>query len=332
VEELRAMLSVSRAAAAVFPARFRGIDHMPTYRDLSKATPALRTLVAIDGGSGDGVLSWRDLLAEGAGAGNEGAALNWLRPSPDDVCQLFLARDAHGELRGTLHTANTLGAAVEAVIRGQRLTSADRIHSAASPTHQLGFLLGVRLPIRLGAVAVLQDTWEPDAFLRLVEEERISVTFGGRPVLAGVLDVLERGANDIGTLRLLGVSGTPLPVALAQQAVRRLPGRVSPLWGSSEAGIVTGVLPGAPAEKVITSAGCPYPSMEVVARDGDGTTLPPGAEGALWVRGASLFAGYLQGRRFTKQFVDAEGWFNTGALGMLDADGYVSVHGPTAVT
>jgi acyl-CoA synthetase (AMP-forming)/AMP-acid ligase II len=174
--------------------------------------------------------------------------------------------------------------------------------------------------------------WEPDAFLRLVEEERISVTFGGRPVLAGVLDLLERGADDGGTLRLLGVSGTPLPAALAQQAVRRLPGRVSPLWGSTEAGLVTGILPGAPAEKSIATAGRPYPPMEVVARDGDGATLPPGEEGALWVRGASLFAGYIQGRRFTKQFVDAEGWLNTGARGMLDADGYLSLSGSPAAT
>jgi cyclohexanecarboxylate-CoA ligase len=325
--ELRAVLDASRSVTAVFARQFRGMEYGLLYRDLSDGVSSLRVLVAVDGSPDGAVTPWRQLLADGAAASRRRAALDWLRPAPDDICQVLLARDAEGELRGTLHTANTLGAAVEAVIRGQRLTPEDVIHSAASPAHQLGSLLGVRLPIRLGARAVLQDTWEVDAFLRLVEAEGIAVTFGGRPVLAGVLAALERSGHDLGTLRLLGVSGLSLPASLADEAVRRLPGRVSPLWGTTEAGVIAGVLPDCPAQCAITSAGRAYPGMEIVARDGAGAAVPPGSEGVLWVRGASLFAGYLQGRAFTERFCDADGWFNTGERGVVHAGGCVSLRG-----
>jgi cyclohexanecarboxylate-CoA ligase len=59
--------------------------------------------------------------------------------------------------------------------------------------------------------------------------------------------------------------------------------------------------------------------------DGDTRPLPPGEEGRLQVRGMNNFVGYL--KRPERYEVDAEGWFETGDLARMDADGYIRISG-----
>ena len=327
--ELRAMLRLARPAAAVMPLSFRDWDYPAMYEELRAETPSLRTLIVIDGRVGQGVLPWQDVLARGAALEQHRPALDWLRPSPDDVSELIFTSGTTGEPKGVMHTANTLGSAVEAAIRGQRLTGDDVFHMASTFGHQTGFLYGVRLPIHCGARVVYQDVWDPAVFVRLVEQEWITFTMGATPFLADTVHAPDLADHDVGSLRLFCCGGAPIPQPLAEEAGRRLPCRLVPLWGMSENGAVTVTFPDDPPEKIVTTDGRPYPGMEVTVRDAEGRMLPPGEEGDLYARGAFTFAGYVQGRRFTEQFFDAEGWFSTGDRARMDADGYIRISGRT---
>jgi non-ribosomal peptide synthetase component E (peptide arylation enzyme) len=67
--------------------------------------------------------------------------------------------------------------------------------------------------------------------------------------------------------------------------------------------------------------------MELTVRDQHGSSCGPRQEGELYTRGAFVFAGYVQGRRFTEQFFTPDGWFATGDLAVMDADGYIRITG-----
>jgi non-ribosomal peptide synthetase component E (peptide arylation enzyme) len=67
--------------------------------------------------------------------------------------------------------------------------------------------------------------------------------------------------------------------------------------------------------------------MELTVRDSLGNDCPPGQEGELYTRGAFLFAGYVQGRRFTEQSFTEDGWFTTGDRAVMDAAGYIRITG-----
>src|SRR5215831_10516401 len=168
--ELRVMLRLAGSVAAVIPARFRNWDYRAMYADLKADAPALKQLVVIDGateGHDEGSLSWPQLLAKGAAQSVSRKVLDWCRPSPDDVAQLIFTSGTSGEPKGVLHTANTLGAQIEAMIQCHQLTAGDVFHMASTVGHQTGFLLGVRLPLHLGARAVYQEVWDPVEFIRL---------------------------------------------------------------------------------------------------------------------------------------------------------------------
>ena len=65
--------------------------------------------------------------------------------------------------------------------------------------------------------------------------------------------------------------------------------------------------------------------MEIRVVDSSGGRSPAGIEGRLQVRGCSNFVGYL--KRPDLNATDAEGWFDTGDLARMDADGYVRITG-----
>jgi malonyl-CoA/methylmalonyl-CoA synthetase len=75
------------------------------------------------------------------------------------------------------------------------------------------------------------------------------------------------------------------------------------------------------------TVGLPLPSIEVRVRGEHGQALPQGEVGGIEVRGPNVFAGYWGMPEKTKEeFVDG-GWFRTGDVGRIDADGYVTIVG-----
>lgn len=75
------------------------------------------------------------------------------------------------------------------------------------------------------------------------------------------------------------------------------------------------------------SIGAPLPNTRIEARDGDGARLPLGRTGVLWIKGPQVMRGYYRNPERTAAVLDADGWFNSGDLGHVDADGHVWITG-----
>jgi cyclohexanecarboxylate-CoA ligase len=95
----------------------------------------------------------------------------------------------------------------------------------------------------------------------------------------------------------------------------------------TENGAVTMTRPEDDTERAINTDGLALPFMEVRVADEDGAEVPRGTEANLLVRGASLFVGYL--KRPDLYCVDEHGWFPTGDLARMDAQGYIRITGRT---
>jgi cyclohexanecarboxylate-CoA ligase len=328
--ELRAMLRLARPVAAVFPTQFRNWDYAAMFAELQAETPALHSLIAIDGEERDeGLVPWPALLRRGAALAAHRPMLDWLRPHPDDIAELMFTSGTTGEPKGVLHTANTLGSAAAATIRGHRLTGEDVFHMVSTLGHQIGFVYGVRIPLLVGATMVYQEAWDPEAFIRLVEAEQVTFTMAATPFLADTVRACRASGRGLASLRTYICAGAPIPKPLADEVAAHLSCRLVPGWGMTENDLVTSVLPDDPPEKAVSTDGRPFPEMEVSVRDEAGAELAPGQEGDLYARGAFMFVGYVQGRRFSEQFFTSDGWFNTGDRARRDADGYIRISGRT---
>jgi cyclohexanecarboxylate-CoA ligase len=325
--ELKSTLRLARSRAAVMPASFRGFDYPAMYAELAGEFPVLTTRVVIGEGVPRGFLDWHELLDRGAERDSLRAELALFRPNPNEVVELMFTSGTSGEPKGVMHTANTISAGADPIRRILAVSSSDVCHMASTLGHQTGFLYGMQLSLRSGARLVLQETWDPVYFVKLVGAERITCTMGATPFLADTLGAPNLSDHDTSSLRIFLCGGAPIPQPLAESAMKRMSCRLVPVWGMTEMGVVTLVSPEDPAARIATSDGSPYPGAEVVVRGDDGKPAPVDVEGELWTRTPAMFAGYSQGRAFTARFFDADGWFDTGDRATGDADGFIRITG-----
>ena len=207
------------------------------------------------------------------------------------------------------------------------ITAADRIVSAA-PFGHLYALYSFHLALAAGATTVLLPAFTPPALAHALEREAVTVLFAAPAHVAACLGggLLEAGA--LSALRLAVLSGSAVAPHVAKGLQERMPnGHVTQLWGMTEtqAGLYT--RPGDPIETVAVSAGRPSPGTEVrVVGPGD-AELAAGEEGELHVRGPLLFPGYFDHPEANREAFSAGGWFRTGDLAVVDAQGNVAITG-----
>jgi len=122
------------------------------------------------------------------------------------------------------------------------------------------------------------------------------------------------------------VVGSVLPKALADEARRVLTPNVNVSYAATE---VSGIAMGSPAllQQHDGTAGFVFPGTEIEAVDDDDRPLPPGTMGILRVRTEGMITGYLNEDAATSAV--RNGWFYSGDLGSVSADGIVVVAGRT---
>ncbi|SOY60693.1 cyclohexanecarboxylate-CoA ligase [Cupriavidus taiwanensis] len=322
--ELSFMLAHAQSKVVVVPKLFRGFDHAQMLRGLRDALPALRHVVVVDG---DGDDSFEALLSgphweDGADAA---AILLRSRTGPDDVTQLIYTSGTTGEPKGVMHTANTLFSNIVAYAGRLHLSGDDVVLMASPMAHQTGFMYGLMMPVMLGAHAVLQDIWDPVRAAALIRDEGVTFTMGSTPFLTDLARVVADSGVPVPSLRIFLCAGAPIPGALVEQARQALGAKIVSAWGMTENGAVTTTLPEDSDERASTTDGCPLPGVAIRVVDGTDTDVPVGETGRLLVRACSNFGGYL--KRPQLNGTDADGWFDTGDLARLDADGYLRIAG-----
>ena len=322
--ELSFMLKHGEAKVLIVPKVFRGFDFEQMVTALQPGLPDLKQIVVVDG---SGANSFEALLSGPAWESEADARdiLTRQRPSPDDVTQLIYTSGTTGEPKGVMHTANTTMANI--VLYAQRLhLDADDVVLMASPmAHQTGFMYGLMMPIMLRASAVLLDVWEPLKAIALIRAEGASFTMASTPFLTDLARNVAESGNAVPTLRTFLCAGAPIPGALVEQARRVLGTKIVSAWGMTENGAVTLIQLDDDDERAFTTDGCPLPGVELKVVDADGSVLPAGLAGRLLVRACSNFGGYLKRPQWNA--TDADGWFDTGDLARLDAQGYVRITG-----
>jgi long-chain acyl-CoA synthetase len=127
-------------------------------------------------------------------------------------------------------------------------------------------------------------------------------------------------------LRYVSSGAAPLPLPVVHEFERRVPSAtVREGYGCTEtAAIISATTPG---HRKLGTVGRAVPGVEVRIVDLDGADVPPGEPGEIVVRGPNVMTGYWGEAPATETMVAAviDGWFATGDIGTLDADGYLSI-------
>lgn len=322
--ELSFMLGHSEAKVLVVPKTFRGFDHESMARTLHADLPALQRIVVVDSDGPDG---FDTLLTtpRWEAAPDAAGILTRHRPGPEDITQLIYTSGTTGEPKGVMHSANTLMANIVPYAARLQLNQDDTILMASPMAHQTGFMYGLMMPVMLKAGVVLQDIWEPNKAADVIRAERVTFTMASTPFLADLTEAVKDSNDAVPSLRTFLCAGAPIPGPLVEQARQILGTKIVSAWGMTETGAVTLIRLDDEDERAFTTDGCPLPGVELRVVEFDGKPVPPGQVGRLLVRSCSNFGGYL--KRPHLNATDAEGWFDTGDLACVDAQGYIRISG-----
>jgi acyl-CoA synthetase (AMP-forming)/AMP-acid ligase II len=323
--ELEAQLRIAAVEALVLAPAFRGRDYVA---DLAAIAPGARVEVALTQPQRlpelprlHTVVLATDLLA--AAAHDPAPDLAFVagldasvRPA-DDMVVMFTA-GSRGAPKGVIHThGGALGAVAESL--GPRcLGSGDRLYIPMPFFWMGGFGGGLLSALVAGASLVSEAEPEPARTLALLEREQVTL-FRGWPEQAVALAAHPAfAATDLSALK----PGS-LDAVLAPEH-RRPPGVRSNLFGMTES---FGPYSADPLDTDLPpdkhgSCGRPFPSMTVRIVDVDtGAAVEPGTTGEIQLRGPNLMRGVCG--RLRADVFTADGYYPTGDLGWLDADGYL---------
>jgi acyl-CoA synthetase (AMP-forming)/AMP-acid ligase II len=224
--------------------------------------------------------------------------------------------------KGVVHTHRTLGCEVRQLSGHQAVR--DRASLVGAPVgHAIGMLGGLLCPLVGGKAIFMIDGWDPPTVLAAMLEEDISAGSGSTYFFTSLLDCPAFTPAHAELMRFTGLGGSPIPDAVADRA-DDLGISLVRAYGSTEHPSITGSEHEAPREKRLHTDGRPMDGVEIRTVDEDGNDVGVGEPGEILSRGPDRFAGYTD-PTLTAEFVEEGGWFHTGDVGIIDAEGYLTI-------
>lgn len=306
-KELGFILRQSGARWLFTPDHWRGVDYAAVVADCGDL-PALDRHVCL--GEAFGRLE------------AEGPVLPAVPVAADDLAMLVYTSGTTANPKGVKHSNRSLLAelAVQQATRGH--VQNEVVLSPWPPGHVAGALSMLRFLVHAVPI-VAMDQWDATAAARLIEEHRVTSSSGTPFHLSGIIEAAERDGRDVGSLVNYLVGAAPVPSTLVERSIARGIA-VYHCYGSSEHPTVTSGTVDDPLDKQLHTEGRVMAGSELRFVDDDGHDVPPGEEGEIATRGPELFVGYFDEALNAAAFLPG-GWYRTGDIGRLDADGYLLI-------
>jgi acyl-CoA synthetase (AMP-forming)/AMP-acid ligase II len=255
-------------------------------------------------------------------------------PDPDDIAVLLYTSGTTAEPKAVVLRHRHLAAYVMGTVEFASAESSDAALVAVPPYHVAG-VAHVLTNLYAGRRVVYLESFDPAAWIGVVEAERITNAMVVPTMLSRVVDVLESDGAQLESLRTLVYGGAKMPPDVLQRALGLLPNvDFVNAYGLTETSSTIAVLgpedhrralvkSDACAVARLRSVGKIVPGVELEVRGPDGVAVATGENGEIFVRGPQVSGEYLGRLRADED----GGWFATRDSGRIDADGYLFIDG-----
>src|SRR6266566_4188061 len=163
--------------------------------------------------------------------------------SPSDVAFLPSSSGTTGLPKSVVLTHRNLVADVCQMLAMQRVTEDDVVIAALPLFHIFGFQLSLNLSLSQGATVVLLPRFELGAFLRAVQESRVTRAEVGPPIVLALTSSELIDDHDLSSLRVLTSGAAPLGAGVAGACAQRRGWRVKQVYGLTELAGATHLAP-----------------------------------------------------------------------------------------
>lgn len=321
-KDISYILGLARSKVAIIPDTFRNYDYPATYREVRSGLPDLEHIFVVGETCPDDMEAFSELMDD-TGA----PPVTPRKFDGDDVTIMIFTSGTESSPKGVMHSHNTLLYGNLAGAQLMKLGSDEVVWSVSPIVHATGIEWNLRQAIVLGGTLVMQEIWDPEVALELIEREGITMTCAATPFATMLLDAPSLATRDTSSFRVFLCGGAAIPATLGAEVQDKIGCNLIPCWGMSECFAATMCSVEDPDDKRWGSDGAAMPGAEVAIFDEDRVTLlKPGEVGEIGTRGPHVCLGYFRNpERNADTFRD--GWLFSNDLGVMDEKGYLRVVG-----
>jgi len=251
-----------------------------------------------------------------------------LKQDPNQVVYLAFTSGTTGQPKGVMHSDNTLLANARAMASDWNIGTESVVYALSPLSHNLGFGAMV-MALSAGAELVIHDGAKSASLVDRVVETGATFMVG---VPAHATDLLQemrdRDLRSLGRVQGFRISGAAISSEIVAGLIER---GVVPQsgYGMTESCSHQYTLPTDAPELIVETSGraCAGYEIRIWRTDDRDVEAAIGEVGEIGGRGASLMLGYFDDQQATEDSFNAHGWFMTGDLGWMDANGYLRITG-----
>lgn len=310
------------AAAFICPTFFHDCDYEKQAAEIRQQIPTLKAVAVLDkfAPGTTGLETFSGILASFEPLQTFPAV------SSDDVVCILTTSGTTGKPKMALFTHNNILYSERVFTRQTLRTSEDVMFMPSPLNHATGFFHGLISPMLLGGRAVLQQDFNPQKAIELMNAEGVTWTMGATPFIYDMLKRVAEHGQVIETLKLFLCGGAPVPGHMVKCA-NRYGITLCEVYGSTESCPHVFV----PLDKCLEWngdwSGIPFDGIEVRVVDEQGNDVEYGVQGEELSRGPHTFVGYLNDKERTDRALDDDGWFHSGDLCTHDEQGRIRING-----
>lgn len=296
---------------------FLGIDYPALLA--AEDLPALAETVLLDS-------DFDGFLASGNGAEDPAIAAALSRLTADHLSDILFTSGTTGVPKGVMMTYGRVIPQCGVWIGNTGLKEGERYLIVNPFFHSFGFKVGWVACLISGAVIVPMPQFDVIAARDSIVRDRINFLPGPPTIFQMLLAEKEREDFDCSSLRGGTTGAATVPPVLVERIRTELGMKdIITAYGMTECVNITSCRPGDPVDLIATTCGSAIPGNEVIIAGAEGTEVPRGETGEIWVRGQGVMLGYLDDPKATAETIDADGWLHTGDVGTMDENGYVRI-------
>ena len=185
-KELRYMLRVGETKVVFTPATYRGFDHLAMIEGMRDELPYLAAHVVVDG-IGGRATTYAEVVSVDAPTSRPDLQV------ADEVSELIFTSGTEAEPKAVMHTEQTTNFSVRTAFSSLGMTLDDVVWMPSPIGHSTGFNYGVRMALYHGLKLVLQDRWDGNQAVHLIERERCSYTLAATTFLRDLVQACRAG-------------------------------------------------------------------------------------------------------------------------------------------
>lgn len=346
-DELKYVLEQSEAVCLITMDRFRDLNYLDMLDEISpewsltnrlSALPKRPFVFVFSTGNQPlpaGVSTLADLKGEGD-IPNEG--------DPASVSDIIYTSGTTGGPKGVMLTHDMLLRAAYGSAYARAFVARQRILFSLPLYHVYGYVEGLLAALQVGGAVVIQEQFDPDSTLQAIDRYKVDDILLIPTMTLALLEQLKNKEYPLSSLKSMLSSGGKAPETIWEDIYQAFGAiEVTTGYGMTEATASSTVTrPDDPVSRLKTTNGrlrdvgvageSSIDGKLVRYRVVDANTnevLKANAIGELRMKGIGVTTGYYNKPEETAAAFDAEGWFRTGDLGVLDEHGYITLKGRT---